>query len=107
VTRREKELDRTVAEEVVIAIDQDETATVAAVVAGGVGVALDHDAVMAGGPFTPLDHERNRHRDERQSASVIPVQMRETTIVTVSRSTCSASDSSCSNLNRPSASEGP
>jgi len=66
-----------VAEQVVVAIDENQAAFLVGVVAGEIGVALDHGGILSGVPFTALDHERNRLRDKRQAAGVVPVQVGE------------------------------
>src|SRR5881394_4189353 len=77
VPRGEQELNRAVAEEIVIAIDEDEASLLPGVVLGSVKVPLHRLAIAPGLPLATLDHERNRGRDERQATDMVPVQVGE------------------------------
>ena len=104
VPGREQQLDRAVAEQVVVAVDEHQVASPVGVVAGEVEVARTARARVRP-PTHALDHDRNRGRDQRQAAGVVPVQMGEDDHRHGVEVDLVGDASSCSNANRPSASD--
>jgi hypothetical protein len=73
----EQELDRAVAEEVVIAVDQDELALANGVVAWVEEVPLHRRRIVTSLPFAALDDDRDRGGQQREGTGVVEMQMRE------------------------------
>ncbi len=71
----EQKLDAAVAEEIVIAIDQDQFPAVGGIVERHEVVALNGGIIVAGLPFRALDDDGHGRRDELQAADVVPVQV--------------------------------
>ena len=97
VPGRAQELDRAVAEQIVIAVDEDDLPILVGVVARLEIVELDPGLVVSGLPFGPLDHDRDALGHQREAAGMVEVKVGENDPGQEARSTCSAIDRSCSN----------
>ena len=77
VPGRAEKLDRAVAEEIVVAIEESEVGRGLGVVTGLEEVALDRRAVLTGFPLRVLDDDRHRRGEQRQAAGMVEMQVGE------------------------------
>src|SRR5271154_3735774 len=77
VPRSEQQLDAAIAQEIAVAVDEGHLAAVIDVIAWYEEVALDSRVVVGGLPFGSLEDDRHRGGDERQTAYMVPVQVRQ------------------------------
>jgi hypothetical protein len=77
VPGRQQQLDRAVAEQVVIAVDEYQLAIAERVIARQEEVPLDRRPVLTGLPLPPLHDERDRVGEQREAARVVEVQVRQ------------------------------
>ena len=73
----QQQLDRAVAEQVVVAVDELDLLADGGVVGRQEEVPRDRGRVVGRLPFAALDHDRNRRRQQRQPAGVVEVQVRD------------------------------